>query len=77
MPIDNDKEAITVEIPNGLVCSTMFDELKDQVINKKKLRWLLQQLVKNNVSESEDGFITHKDKKSFRSDPAGRVGRHL
>ena len=63
MPIDNDKEAITVEIPNGLVCSTMFDELKDQVLNKKKLRWLLQQLVKNNVSESEDGFITHKDKK--------------
>ena len=63
MPLEEEKESITVEIPDGIMCSTMFDKLKNQVINKKKLRWLLQELVKNQVSETDDGHITHKDKK--------------
>ena len=63
MPVDDEKESITVEIPEGLICSTMFDEIKHKVINKKKLRWLLQQLAKNEISESDDGQITLQDKK--------------
>jgi beta-galactosidase beta subunit len=63
MPIDEQMDAITVEIPEGIMCSTMFDEIKHQVINKKKLRGLLQQLAKHNVSESDDGKITLEGKK--------------
>ena len=63
MPVDDSKDPVTVEVPEGLICNTMFDDIKHQVINKKKLRWLLQQLVKHDVSESDEGYITLKDKK--------------
>ena len=40
----------------------IYDELKPQVINKKKLKELLEQLAMNCVEEADNGGITWKDK---------------
>jgi hypothetical protein len=62
VPVD-DGDCISLSIPQGLVCNEMFEDLKNKVMNKKKLKTLIQELASNLISESEDGCITRKDKK--------------
>ena len=57
---DGEKQAISV--PNGLVCNDIYEEVRPSVINKKKLKWLLEQLSMNCVEEADNGGIIWKDK---------------
>ena len=60
VPVD-DGDCISLKIPQGLVCNEMFEDLKHKVINKKKLKMLIQELAANLISESEEGYMTRKD----------------
>jgi len=62
VPIDNG-DAISLSIPEGLVCNEMYEDLRHKVMNKKKLKKLIQELASNLISESEEGYITSNDKK--------------
>lgn len=62
MPID-EGDQMTIKIPPGLVCNTMFDEMKEKVDDKMRLKWLLKQLALNCVTEDDDGVMVCKDRR--------------
>lgn len=62
VPAAGDAENRSIEIPSDLVCNDIYDELRPKVINKKKLKELLEQLAMNCVEEADNGGIIWKDK---------------
>lgn len=48
---------VTIDIPNGLVCNDLYDELKPKVKDVNRLQWLLRQLGMNIITEDRDGTM--------------------
>lgn len=53
----------TVTVPEGLIFNELYINLRDKVINKSKLKMIADCLARNEISETEDGAILHRDKK--------------
>ena len=57
---EGEKREIT--IPKDLVCNEIYDEIRPNVINKAKLKELLEKLIMNSVEEADNGGIIWNDK---------------
>ena len=58
----SDGDPVSITLPGGLITNDLYDELKHKVINKTKLKWLLEQLAYNQISEADQGGIEYQDK---------------
>lgn len=62
VPFD-DGENLTIQMPKGLVCNDLFDELKTKVADEKRLQWLIKQMALHIITEDNEGVMVVKDKK--------------
>ena len=60
VPVD-DGDIRNLIVPNGIVCSNVYESLKCKVKDVKKLKSLIKDLSKNEISEGEDGSVVCRD----------------
>ena len=62
VPVSESTGKQSITIPDDLVTNDLYEDIKPDVINKKKLKDLIIQLAMNSVEEAENGGIMWKDK---------------
>ena len=60
---ETNAEIKTIMVPNGLIFNELYTNIRHEVINKSKLKMIAECLARNEISETEEGAILHKDKK--------------
>ena len=60
---DETKDNVSITVPEGLVNDEIYEGLKNEVMDKKKLRRILKTMFTNGVEEGEDGCIIYQDER--------------
>lgn len=63
-PADGDSSDVkTISVPEGLIFNELYMDLRDEVINKSKLKMIVDTLARHDITESKDGSMMQGDKK--------------
>ena len=58
-----DGTELSINLPKGLVCNVLYDDLESKVKDVDRLQWLVKQLALNVITEDNDGVMLIKDKR--------------
>ena len=62
VPVEDGTE-LSINLPKGLVCNILYDDLESKVKDVDRLQWLVKQLALNVITEDNDGVMLIKDKR--------------
>ena len=60
---DTSTDVKTITVPNGLIFNELYIDLRQKVINKSKLKMIVDALASNEITEAADGSIHQRNER--------------